>query len=53
MAIFFKSKDLRDFFGKWNNWYKPNDSFSENMFNEKELKNLKLIQQIEATKKSL
>ena len=45
----FKSKDLRDFFGKWNNWYKPNDSFSENMFNEQELKNLKLIQQIEAT----
>lgn len=46
----FKSKDLRIFFEKWNNWYKPNENFSEEMFNEKELQNLKILKQIEASK---
>lgn len=44
----FKSKDLREFFGKWDNWYKPTNNFSETMFNEKEKKNLELIQQEES-----
>lgn len=44
----FKSKDLREFFGKWDNWYKPTNNFSEAMFNENEKKNLELIQQEES-----
>lgn len=44
----FKSKYLREFFGKWDNWYKPTNNFSETMFNENEKKNLELIQQEES-----
>lgn len=46
----FRNEDLSEFFNRFS-WYNPNNNFSENLFNEIEKKNLKLIIEIENERK--